>query len=119
MIIKGLLSGWWLGGNDGRVDEPYITPMEWDKILQEAGFAGCDSVTYDNKYPYQINANIVARPALPLKCKGAVTLLSGLKVHPLALDTERKLVQEGWDLEHCCWGQVCAFFFMLFSFLFE
>lgn len=104
-ILKGLFSGWWLGELDGRFDGPFISPEEWDKKLRAAGFAGCDSVTFDNERPYHMNANIVAKPAIDFEYPKNITLLSGSRVHPLTLNVEVLLREEGYKVEHCKWGQ--------------
>lgn len=59
----GILPGWWAGAADGRPEEPYISPEQWDGLLKVAGFTGVDSVVYDAPYPYQMNANMTTRPA--------------------------------------------------------
>ncbi|KAF4963991.1 hypothetical protein FSARC_8041 [Fusarium sarcochroum] len=46
-FIMGGLEGWWLGADDGRRLTPLVTAMEWDSLLQETGFSGADTVSYD------------------------------------------------------------------------
>ena len=72
---QGILPGWWLGDKDGRLDEPYISAERWDKDLREAGFSQTDSVVYDDDLPYQINANIVCKPADVVDYSKKVTIL--------------------------------------------
>ncbi|KAJ0120167.1 polyketide synthase [Diaporthe amygdali] len=59
-FIFGMLPGWWLGAEDGRLVEPYISPDRWDRELQAAGFKGADAAVYDHEAPFHINATIVA-----------------------------------------------------------
>ena len=74
--IKRLLPGWWLGENDGRPHEPYISPNRWDEELRGAWFCGADAIVYDEPAPFQTSAHIVARPTpKPIKNHG-VTLLT-------------------------------------------
>ncbi|GJP94927.1 polyketide synthase [Aspergillus niger] len=61
-LIMGILPGWWLGETDGRVNEPFLTPEEWNKALKMAGFSGVEAAIYDGPRPYHINANIISRP---------------------------------------------------------
>lgn len=61
--IFGTLAGWWYGDHEGRVDEPYISPAQWEKQLVAAGFRGLDAVVLDSAEPWQLNAVMVARPA--------------------------------------------------------
>nr|RBQ98724.1 hypothetical protein FVER53263_00316 [Fusarium verticillioides] len=79
-LIMGILPGWWLGAAEGRVEEPYLDPSQWDTVLKETGFSGVDSAIYDAPYPYHLNANIISRPAKesapqPRAIRGRLTLL--------------------------------------------
>jgi hypothetical protein len=65
LISKGFLPGWWLGESDGRPNEPYIQPAQWDTALRKAGFAGVEASIKDQQSPYHINALIIARAAQP------------------------------------------------------
>ncbi|OBR13453.1 KR domain-containing protein [Colletotrichum higginsianum IMI 349063] len=57
----GNFSGWWLGEEDGRVEERYLAPQEWDRVLRDAGFAGLDVIHSDE----QFNNNMIAMPLQP------------------------------------------------------
>ncbi|TID02204.1 Highly reducing polyketide synthase cla2 [Colletotrichum higginsianum] len=57
----GNFSGWWLGEEDGRVEERYLAPQEWDRVLRDAGFAGLDVIHSDE----QFNNNMTAMPLQP------------------------------------------------------
>nr|A0A3G9H990.1 RecName: Full=Highly reducing polyketide synthase ALT1; Short=HR-PKS FUM1; AltName: Full=AAL-toxin biosynthesis cluster protein 1 [Alternaria alternata]BBG74267.1 polyketide synthase [Alternaria alternata] len=61
-LIMGILPGWWLGAAEGRSEEPYLSPEQWDSLLRQTGFSSVD-VVYDAPSPYQVNANIIARAA--------------------------------------------------------
>lgn len=105
VYIMGLFVGWWLGEADGRAEAPYLPPEEWDKKLRAAGFNGCEAVTFDNERPYNVNANIVSRPAVDLEYPKDITLLSGpSQIHPLAVQVERLLQEKGYGSQHCQWG---------------
>ncbi|KAG8531167.1 putative secondary metabolism biosynthetic enzyme [Bacidia gigantensis] len=105
VYIMGLFVGWWLGEADGRAEAPYLSPEEWDKKLRAAGFNGCDSVTFDNERPYNVNANIVSRPAVDLEYPKHITLLSGpSQIHPLAIQVERDMQEKGYSVQHCQWA---------------
>lgn len=43
--IFGAFPGWWLGASEGRVLSPCVGLHEWDKLLRNTGFSGCDTVT--------------------------------------------------------------------------
>lgn len=44
-LVFGAFAGWWLGAEEGRVLGPHATVAEWDGLLRETGFSGCDSMT--------------------------------------------------------------------------
>ncbi|KAK6852913.1 hypothetical protein PG995_011464 [Apiospora arundinis] len=108
-FTMGLFSGWWLGAEgDGRVDKPFISPEEWDVKLREAGFAGIDSVSFDGKRPYHMNANIIARPAERKEeaGPGRITLLTHCdELGPLARETRQLLRSAGYGIDQCVWGR--------------
>lgn len=39
--------GWWVGAGEGRVLSPFLGMPEWDEVLRETGFSGCDTATPD------------------------------------------------------------------------
>ena len=103
-FVFGLFPGWWLGAEDGRVDEPYVDPEEWDIRLRKAGFDGTSSVTLDGEKPFYMNANIIAQPAIQTTYPKRLTLLtSSQELGPLAQATQTVLQQKGYELDHCIW----------------
>lgn len=42
-LLFGVLPGWFLGLDDGRVWAPSITVQEWSDVLKKAGFSGVDA----------------------------------------------------------------------------
>ncbi|KAI0377764.1 putative polyketide synthase [Hypomontagnella monticulosa] len=104
-FIFGLFPGWWLGKDDGRVDEPYISPEAWDTRLRDAGFAGVDASALDADYPYQLNTMLVARPASPEFSAKSVTLLSIQPSHLVAESLERRLSSDGYKVDLVAWGE--------------
>jgi hypothetical protein len=55
--MVGFLPGWWLGEDDGRPTEAYVSAQRWDDELKATGFC-VDSISHDG---YFMNT-IVARP---------------------------------------------------------
>lgn len=45
-FVFGLLPGWW-ASEDGRQNEPLLSPSQWDKSLRDAGFSGTDATVSD------------------------------------------------------------------------
>ncbi|KAF5689873.1 polyketide synthase [Fusarium denticulatum] len=56
----GTFSGWWLGEQDDRPDQPYVSVARWDQELKNAGYSGVDVAVYDDEEPYRTCAVIVA-----------------------------------------------------------
>lgn len=103
-FIFGLFPGWWLGRDDGRPNEPYISPKEWDARLRAAGFAGVDASALDSEHPYQLNTMLVAKPA-PVSYPKSVTLLSIGSSH-LAVDgLQQRLCSDGYKVDIVSWGE--------------
>lgn len=74
-FIMGGFPGWWLGEDDGRPDEPYVSPERWDRELKASGFAGTGSVVLDNDHPYQVCATMVIQAYQEPVEKSAVTFI--------------------------------------------
>lgn len=104
-FIFGLFPGWWLGKDDGRADEPYINPKEWDVRLRDAGFAGVDASALDAEYPYQLNTMLVARPSPPLFYPKQVTLLSICPSHATVESLGQRLSSDGYEVDLVSWGE--------------
>ncbi|KAE8311179.1 putative polyketide synthase [Aspergillus transmontanensis] len=58
--VMGTFPGWWVGENDNRAQEPYVTPERWDRELRNTGFTGTDIVVYDQDKPFHSSAIITA-----------------------------------------------------------
>ncbi|KAI0378982.1 amino acid adenylation domain-containing protein [Hypomontagnella monticulosa] len=43
--IFGAFPGWWAGRDDGRVLSPFVDLPEWNRLLHDTGFSGCDTTT--------------------------------------------------------------------------
>ncbi|KAE8135902.1 hypothetical protein BDV38DRAFT_284380 [Aspergillus pseudotamarii] len=105
-FVFGLFPGWWLGGADGRADEPFIQPEEWDRRLRDAGFEGVQAVGLDAERPYQLNSMIVAQTSDHVSVPPTkVSLLSMDQVHPAAMEVEKHLLAEGYEVDHVLYGQ--------------
>ena len=104
--ILGFLDEWWVGQDDGRIDEPYVSKERWELELERAGFAKPDMVL-DSPAPYQTSAVIIARleedvnPAI----NKAVTILAyehdGKNVEAVS----QKLKSRGYTVGKCRLGE--------------
>lgn len=115
-FIMGFLPGWWLGQNDGRLSEPYISVDEWDQRLQLAGFSGIEAAVYDAGQPYQLNASIIARREHSIipKCTKKITLLSwpnSCNDHEYLIqrELETQLILDGFSVAHLEWTPNISF----------
>ncbi|KAG9249431.1 polyketide synthase [Emericellopsis atlantica] len=73
--VMGFLPGWWLGEEDSRPDEPYVSRDRWSKELVAAGFNEPDAFVLDGIAPYHQSAGILASPCLKVAAPTSVTLL--------------------------------------------
>lgn len=80
--IWGYLSGWWLGADDGRPDEPYVLPERWSREFMAAGFESPHAIVYDYPGPHRINASIIGRAASKTGQTQGVSLLCSSTEQP-------------------------------------
>lgn len=105
--IMGILPGWWLGADDDRLHEPYVSPERWNIELKMAGFSGADAAICDEAQPYQINAYIVSRPAKTTQENPRVTLLHSQEVDSTLLgDIRETMVENGFQTDLCTMQQI-------------
>lgn len=69
------MPGWWLGDEDGRTDQPYISPSRWVEELTAAGFQVPEAIVMDRPVPYQSSAGILASAAPRSNVPLRITLL--------------------------------------------
>ncbi|KAJ0332025.1 hypothetical protein COL922a_011545 [Colletotrichum nupharicola] len=101
-FIFGYFSGWWLGEADQRIDEPYISPAQWQERLHAAGFSAAN-VFYDGLGKDKLNATIVAQPApqdlQPSPQAKQVTLLyEDDETHPVTSRLRESLENQGFNV---------------------
>ena len=100
--IFGLLEGWWLGEEDGRVDAPYINVDRWNEELRNAGFKGTELAAYDHETPYQVNVCIVSSPSpAEIKSSKQVTLLSYDVGSALYASAAQAFTSQGYLVHPC------------------
>lgn len=100
-----MFAGWWLGEADNRFGEPFISPERWDEELKKTGFSGAETVLYDDEPPYQINANILARPVITATVTKKVTLLYADEIKSELRDAESALISSGYEVAICQFPQ--------------
>ncbi|KAH3950534.1 hypothetical protein HBI56_154300 [Parastagonospora nodorum] len=103
--ILGFLDDWWVGVNDGRPDEPYVTPERWEDELKRAGFAAPD-VVLDSPAPYHSSVVFIARPEEDIKgaVKKNVTVVSYSQDGKNVDAVSQKLESRGYTVSKCSFG---------------
>ena len=71
-----------------------------------AGFSGADSAVYDDEYPYQVNVNILSRPARTTPYSKGVTILGDEELDPIAQKAEAILISRGYRVDRRTVNQV-------------
>lgn len=100
----GYLSGWWLGDEDDRVDEPYISPARWEKELIAAGFKNPEHVL-DGIAPYHQSAGIMASVDIKSKPLAKVSVLAHDANGPYVQDVKSALELQGLGVDVFTFGQ--------------
>ncbi|OTA89815.1 hypothetical protein M434DRAFT_398366 [Hypoxylon sp. CO27-5] len=105
--IYGFLPGWWLGAEDQRKEQPYISPERWGEELVSAGFQKPEAFALDGTAPFHTSAgyivsrdNMVAKPT-------RVTLMcpSTGNEHPYTTQMQRCLESQQVAVDVCHFGQ--------------
>ena len=99
--IFGNFSGWWLGEEDGRPHEPYVSVERWDSDLKAAGFTGVETAVYDAEEPYQYCAAIVSQPSIttdPSHGVKRVIVLCNQPTNGVGELVSAKLQNNGYDV---------------------
>ncbi|KAI1457376.1 hypothetical protein F4805DRAFT_467399 [Annulohypoxylon moriforme] len=60
-LMFGVFPGWWLGHGEGRTFSPGLRVDEWNHLLRDTGFSGCDSTTPELDNPLMPLAVIVSQ----------------------------------------------------------
>ncbi|KAJ3577384.1 hypothetical protein NPX13_g3183 [Xylaria arbuscula] len=105
--IMGNFSGWWLGQDDDRFWEPYVSEKRWAESLQAAGFTGVEVVVADDEKPHQRYAAMVSRPCITkdAKLEKRVTLVCQYPREGVSLSIASTLRNEGWVVTECKMGE--------------
>ncbi|KAE8401952.1 putative polyketide synthase [Aspergillus pseudonomiae] len=122
--VKRLLTphGWLIlhelapGEDDGRINRPYISPEDWDKKLQYAGFTGTEAIRYDFD-TYHLCVDMITRPApvetatqpIVLLTDGSPDLWAGKVFSELE---KQNFIVEWGKLEEAPSGHACVVFLL-------
>ncbi|KAF5254823.1 hypothetical protein FANTH_443 [Fusarium anthophilum] len=98
-FVFGNFSGWWLGEEDDRPDQPYVPVSRWEQELKKSGYSGVDVAVYDDEEPYRHFSVIVAskEPSVPMN-PSSVTLLAQYPQSYPATHISAALKTRGWNV---------------------
>ncbi|KAF7159618.1 hypothetical protein CNMCM5623_004998 [Aspergillus felis] len=95
-FVMGVLPGWWLGENDQRAEQPFVSPERWDKELIAVGLTGTESTIRDDILPFQFAACMTSRNLeQPLHTK-ELTLLCPDETSEEIDNVEKHFLQSGY-----------------------
>jgi hypothetical protein len=103
--VMGFLPGWWLGAEDNRAEEPYISPERWTKELVAAGFQAPEAIVLDYLAPYQTSAGIIASRQSRVTEPSRVTLLCHTSEGLYVADMRHSLENLNIGVDICQFGQ--------------
>jgi NADPH:quinone reductase-like Zn-dependent oxidoreductase/SAM-dependent methyltransferase len=99
--VFGTFSGWWLGEDDNRRDQPYVPVSRWDKELKASGYSGVDAAVYDDEESQAHFAVIVASKEPPESDKPtSVSLLAQDPEEHIASTVAATLEGNGWRVSN-------------------
>lgn len=103
-FIMGFFPGWWLGEQEGRTKEPYLTTDKWDEALRSAGFGGLEAVHRDEQFNNNMVAVVPDQPATP----GTVSLVCTAQQleSEAVLKLQEGLASKGQTVELCPLGEL-------------
>ncbi|KAK4172362.1 putative polyketide synthase [Triangularia setosa] len=93
--VMGFLSGWWLGAEDNRAEQPWISPERWTKEFVSAGFQKPEAIVLDYAVPYHQAAGILAAKQSRETVPTHVTLLVHAANGPYVSEMQSSLVSRG------------------------
>jgi len=99
-FLMGPLPGWWLGEDDGRSLEPYVSPGRWAEELQTAGFTAPEVSMFDDELPFQANVTMIASPVTGWQSDSMIYLLSAKPDGDIARDASALLQSSGLEVEN-------------------
>jgi NADPH:quinone reductase-like Zn-dependent oxidoreductase len=99
--IFGTFSGWWLGEDDDRRDQPYVSMSRWDEELKASGYSGVDAAVYDDEESQAHFAVIVASKEPPASSKPtSISLLTQGPEGYVASTVAAILEGNGWRVSN-------------------
>ncbi|RFU76193.1 polyketide synthase [Trichoderma arundinaceum] len=95
-FIMGFSPDWWSDMGDGRVEERLFEAHQWDSLLVEAGFSGCEGMMMDED---NITANILTTAPTAPRDLGKVTILGHPKSQEYINDISGLFSAQGYEVK--------------------
>ena len=96
-FVFGTFASWWNSADDGRPDEPYLSPKEWQDRLTVAGFG---DIHISPSSPSDLNTVLVAKPQQTHTPSKRITIL-GTDTTSSPSPLESELQSRGYQLTRC------------------
>ncbi|KAI3392870.1 hypothetical protein diail_5045 [Diaporthe ilicicola] len=97
--VFGVLAGWWLGDDDGRLNGPEMLEGEWDCRLRRNGFDGVEWAFRDREDEGWSSSVMVARASVQREtttaATGKVIVVTSQAAGPLVQELSKQLAQSG------------------------
>ena len=102
-FINGFKSEFWLGAEDGRAEEPFVSSSRWETELREAGFSGNDALILDDETGFQVNTSIITTATAEIPSQREVSILTNNQEGP-AKALNELLSQQGFKTSYTTFG---------------
>jgi NADPH:quinone reductase-like Zn-dependent oxidoreductase/malonyl CoA-acyl carrier protein transacylase/SAM-dependent methyltransferase len=104
-MTVGILPGWWLGAEDGRIDSPLLTLPKWNSLLHETGFSGIDAKMkdFESAHEHQVSLMISTaiaplyendQPSIEIVCSEKENSIAGAFCELVVATTPQRQVQQ-------------------------
>ncbi|EFQ96831.1 fatty acid synthase S-acetyltransferase [Nannizzia gypsea CBS 118893] len=100
--IMGLLPSW-QSSEDGRLEQPCLSPAQWEQEFHAAGFSGAEAISYDLDTPHQTSFSVLSSVKAAPAPLTDVTLLVGESPGPWAKEVADTLGEAGHQIH---WGRL-------------
>ncbi|KUI56669.1 Lovastatin diketide synthase LovF [Cytospora mali] len=110
--VFGVLAGWWLGEDDGRMNGPEMLEDEWDTRLKRNGFSGvewCFRDREDEGWSSSIMASRATVEQEESSAPGKAIIITSKTSSPLVKELSEKLSASGIAIQQKTLAEVSAY----------
>lgn len=109
--VFGVLAGWWLGEDDGRMNGPEMLEEEWDQRLKRNGFGGLEWCFRDREDEGWSSSVMAARATVQeekSEAPGKAIIVTSQNSSPLVQELSEKLVASGVAIQQRSLGEITS-----------